>query len=137
MNKAFIDTLDKEGLEHHVRGLNEESEALRHWATLATCPEGVFLLNELTEQLQRIRCMYSKIPISSDYSSIMLAGLQGNEEAVDKMVKKMNDAQAYKKILDAEMDYALECMKTKKDTSERGHSRLVPKEAIEHLKESL
>lgn len=130
MNKLFISTLNPDGLSEHLKGLTSESDNLGEWAKLATGPHGRFLIKELEANLESVRSMYSKIPVSHELAGVMLAGLQGKEENITSILTRLKDSQLYKKTLDEEIDYALQCLKSKKDETSRNISRVVAHEAV-------
>lgn len=135
MNRMLIMSLGEEGLHLFIDSRSKEAENLNRWTALSSSEFGKFLVGELKKELSLVRRMYRRLPVANhDAVGALLAGLQGKEEDIDLWLQKLDPANEYKKTLDMEVAFAVECLQKRKAERARGQNSILSEAAQEQLK---
>jgi hypothetical protein len=131
MNQAQQALMSVEGLEAYALRIETDINSLGVWTALAGTKAGQDLVSHLNDKLDAVRSIYAKIPAFESAAPCLLAGLQGAEEEITSMLKKLTDSESYKNSLDAELQFVLNMINRRKQTERERVNSIVSQKAVE------
>jgi len=136
MNEALIVALEADALDDFLRNKTEELNEIESWYMLGQSEFGGFMRKTLSDQLERVRNVYRKLPVTGRDCGVMLAAIQSQEEVLALQLDKLTDAEKAKKTLDEEIKFALNVRRMKQEERKLARKdRVIPEALADTLQE--